>query len=296
MYKSNIFHKANISKKLQELHNTPQLSKDDEYVLIKAWKENKDKDSLDKLVFAHLKLVRKIANGYRGYGIPIEDVISEGYLGVMQAVNSFKLEKGFRFSTYLTYCLRSALQKFVLRLSSIVSVTPSNDNKKIFFGGIRKVKKLLDIKDLRETSDEDEKNIADTLNVPISTVKNIIPRYTRSEFSLNRPVGNDNKNIEFQDWIIDDRQKTEKDILIEKDLSKAKKILHKALQTLNKRELEIISQRRLSDDFISFKEIAKKIGISAERVRQIEMNAMKKLKNEISSSIKYKKLMDECLL
>lgn len=296
MYKSNIFHKANISKKLQELHNTPQLSKDDEYVLIKAWKDKKDKSALDRLVFAHLKLVRKIANGYRGYGIPLEDVISEGYLGVMQAVNSFKLEKGFRFSTYLTYCVRSALQKFVLQLSSIVSVTPSNDNKKIFFGGINKVKKLLGIQNLRQTSYEDEKNIADTLNISVSTVKNIIPRYNRSEFSLNRSVDNDNTNIEFQDWVVDDTQKTEKDILREKDLLKAKKVLCKALRTLNKRELDIISQRRLSDDFVTFKEISKKMGISAERVRQIEAIAMKKLKNEISNSIKYQKLMKECLL
>lgn len=279
------FAKQKISKKLKEFYNTEHLDKDKEFELIDRWKTHKDKKALEQLIGAHSHFVQKIARGYRGYGLPVEDMVSEGYIGIMQAIASFQPERGFRFSTYAWHCIKTCMQNFVLKAKSIVGVKPNNDNKKVFFGGIHRATKKLGIENVENVSSSEINKISKDLEVPHNVVSNMIQRYTKHDFSLNNSVNDDSDKVEFQDWIIDETQQTEAELLMQQDVLAIKRFINEALGTLSNRELQVIKKRRLSDEEISLRDLGKELGISAERVRQLEHSAIDKLKKAIATEV-----------
>lgn len=283
------FAKQKISKKLKEFYNTEHLDKDKEFELIERWKNHKDKKALEQLIGAHSHFVQKIAKGYRGYGLPVEDMISEGYIGIMQAIASFQPERGFRFSTYAWHCIKTCMQNFILKAKSIVGIKPNNDNKKVFFGGINRATKKLGIQDAGNISPNEINKISKDLEVSDQVVSNIIQRYTKSDFSLNNSVNDDSDKVEFQDWIIDETQQTEAELLMQQDVLTVKKFINDALGTLSRKELQVIKRRRLSDEEISLRDLGKELGISAERVRQLEHSAIDKLKKAIATEVAVKR-------
>lgn len=283
-----VFIKKNISNKMKSLYNLQKLDKDEEFILFEKWKTKQDKAALEKLIFSQSGFIRKIANGYRGYGLPIEDMVSEGYIGIMQAINTFSPDRGFRFSTYAWHCIRTAVQNFILKTKSIISIKPNNDNKKMFFGGISKTKKLLNIDDIEMISDSDVQDVSNKLNVSTETVKVIIERFSKSDFSLNVQVG-DEGDTEFQDWITADSQ-SENQLIMDHDIQIVRRLISRAFSILSPREAEAIKLRRMTSSENTLRAVAKKMGISAERVRQLEETAINKLRKALAIDIGFERL------
>lgn len=279
-----------LSPKLREFYKRNNLDKDEEFKLIEQWKLHRDKNALEKLIYTHMRFVKKLARGYRGYGLPIEDMISEGYLGVMQAVNSFSLEKGFRFSTYAGHCIRTALQNFILKAKSIISVKANNENKSLFFGKFQKAMESLGLSDLSSASDDDIKKIASSANISDESVRAVVPRFSTGDFSLNAPMGQEEGADTFIEMVKDESQATEEELLKERDLLTVKVLINKACERLSKNELEVIKKRRLSDKGLSLREIGAQLNISAERVRQLERSAFDKLKKVVIFELRKKKV------
>lgn len=277
-----------ISQKLSGIYEFEFLNKDEEFELIKNWREKSDKKALEKLVMSHMRFVRKIAYGYRGYGLPVEDMVSEGYLGIMQAVRSFAPERGFKFSTYAGHCIRTALQNFILKAKSIVSVKPNNDNKKMFFGAILRTKKHDDDGDVNNNGGQITE-LAKELSASESTIDAVLSRFSKKDFSLNATIDNEGGEDVFQDWLVDPAQKTEQEILLEIDLAAVRTLIDKALCGLSKRELEVVKRRRLGDEEVSLRDLGDELGLSGERVRQIEHSAMEKIRNFITLELKTRK-------
>ena len=264
---------------LQEIKRFPILTAEEEYMLAKRFKEHGDNKAAHKLVTSHLRLVAKIAMGYRGYGLPVTDLISEGNVGIMQAVKKFDPEKGFRLATYAMWWIRAQIQEYVLHSWSLVKIGTTAAQKKLFFN-LKKLKNQLESIDEGNLSPENVREIAKRLNVKEAEVVSMENRLFSGDQSLNVQIGTEEKT-EWQDTIKDDR-KTQ-DTIIENinEFDYRKNLLEKAMSVLNTREKQIIKLRKLAEKPKKLEELSKHFEISRERVRQIEEKAMEKLQNEI---------------
>ena len=272
---------GNLSIYLQEIKRFPILSAEEEYMLAKSFKEHGDTKAAHKLVTSHLRLVAKIAMGYRGYGLPVTDLISEGNVGIMQAVKKFDPEKGFRLATYAMWRIRAQIQEYVLHSWSLVKIGTTAAQKKLFFN-LKKLKNQLESIDEGNLSPDNVREIANRLNVKEVEVTNMEGRLFSGDQSLNVQLGHE-AETEWQDMIVDEND-TQDIIIANKDeYNHRKKLFVKALKILNPREKEIINLRRLSEKPKKLEELSKKFNISRERVRQIEEKAFEKLQKEISN-------------
>ena len=274
-------YEGNLAFYLQEIKRFPILTAQEEYMLAKRFKEHGDTEAAHKLVTSHLRLVAKIAMGYRGYGLPVTDLISEGNVGIMQAVKKFDPEKGFRLATYAMWWIRAQIQEYVLHSWSLVKIGTTAAQKKLFFN-LKKLKNQLQSIEDGNLSPENVREIANRLDVKEVEVKDMESRLFSGDQSLNVQLGNET-NTEWQDTIVDDEDT--QDIIVETkdEYLHRKKLFTKALKVLNLREKEIIKLRRLRDKPKKLEELSQQFKISRERVRQIEEKAMEKLQKEISN-------------
>ena len=272
---------GNLAVYLQEIKKFPMLTAEEEYMLAKRYKEHGDSDAAHKLVTSHLRLVAKIAMGYRGYGLPVTDLISEGNVGIMQAVKRFDPEKGFRLATYAMWWIRAQIQEYVLHSWSLVKIGTTAAQKKLFFN-LRKIKNQLTSIDSGNLSPENVREIATRLDVKEGEVVDMENRLFTSDQSLNIKLGQEN-DTEWQD-LIEDKQETQDRIIENKDeLDYRRSLFSKAFEVLNEREKAIIKLRKLSENPLKLEDLSKKYKISRERVRQIEEKALEKLQKEISN-------------
>ncbi len=274
---------GNLSIYLQEIKKFPILTPEEEYMLAKRYKEHGDSDAAHKLVTSHLRLVAKIAMGYRGYGLPVTDLISEGNVGIMQAVKKFDPERGFRLATYAMWWIRAQIQEYVLHSWSLVKIGTTAAQKKLFFN-LKKIKKQLSAIDSDDLSPENVREIASRLDVKEAEVINMNNRLFSSDQSLNVQVGNEIET-EWQDMLVDNNETQDKILENKDEFIYRKKIFKKAFEVLNDREKEIINLRKLKDKPLKLEELSKKFNISRERVRQIEEKALEKIQKHISNLV-----------
>ena len=271
---------GNLSIYLQEIKKFPILTAEEEYMLAKRYKEHGDTEAAHKLVTSHLRLVAKIAMGYRGYGLPVTDLISEGNVGIMQAVKKFDPERGFRLATYAMWWIRAQIQEYVLHSWSLVKIGTTAAQKKLFFN-LRKLKNQLSSIDAGNLSPENAREIASRLNVKEAEVLDMDNRLFSGDQSLNVQIGEEG-DTEWQDMLVDSNDTQDNILANSNELSFRKKIFEQALEVLNDREKEIISLRKLKDKPVKLEELSKKFNISRERVRQIEEKAFEKLQKQVS--------------
>ena len=271
---------GNLAFYLQEIKKFPILTAEEEYMLARRYKEHDDTKAAHKLVTSHLRLVAKIAMGYRGYGLPVTDLISEGNVGIMQAVKKFDPERGFRLATYAMWWIRAQIQEYVLHSWSLVKIGTTAAQKKLFFN-LKKLKNQLSSIDSGDLSPENAREIASRLNVKEAEVLDMNNRLFSGDQSLNTKVG-DEGDTEWQDMIIDSNDTQDNILEHTNELTYRKKIFEQALDVLNDREKEIISLRKLRDKPVKLEELSKKFNISRERVRQIEEKAFEKLQKQVS--------------
>jgi RNA polymerase sigma-32 factor len=264
---------GNLSRYLQEIRKFPMLSPEEELALAKRWKEHGDESAAHKLVTSHLRLVAKIAMGYRGYGLPVGELISEGNVGMMQAVKRFDPERGFRLATYAMWWIRAAIQEYILHSWSLVKMGTTAAQKKLFFN----------------LKPEQVEKIARVLAVPEQDVVSMNRRLASPDHSLNAPVRADSEG-EWQDWLVDDQETQESELADRQDLSNRRMLLGEALKTLNERERHILIERRLKDEPTTLEELSQQYGISRERVRQIEVRAFEKLQKSMKTQIVERRL------
>jgi len=269
---------GSLSRYLAEIRRFPMLEKDEEYMLAKRFAEHQDPEAAHRLVTSHLRLVAKIAMGYRGYGLPIGEVISEGNVGLMQAVKRFDPDKGFRLATYAMWWIKAAIQEYILRSWSLVKIGTTAAQKKLFFN-LRKIKGQIDAIDEGDLRPEQVKLIADRLGVEQGDVIEMNRRMMGGEASLNAPLGNgDDSGGEWQDWLVDENAvNAEQKLASEGEFDLRLSLLERAMETLNERERHIITERRLKDEPATLEDLSKEFGVSRERVRQIEARAFEKL-------------------
>ena len=281
MYLPVLSSEGSLALYLQEIKKFPILTAEEEFMLAKRYKEHGNSDAAHKLVTSHLRLVAKIAMGYRGYGLPVTDLISEGNVGIMQAVKRFDPEKGFRLATYAMWWIRAQIQEYVLHSWSLVKIGTTAAQKKLFFN-LRKLKNQLTSIDSGNLSPENVREIATRLDVKEVEVIDMNNRLYGGDQSLNVKVSNE-ADTEWQDMLVDQNE-IQGEILEKKnELSYRKKIFKKALEVLNEREKEIITLRKLREKPLKLEELSAKFNISRERVRQIEEKALKKLQKEVSN-------------
>jgi RNA polymerase sigma-32 factor len=259
------------------------LEPQDEYMLAKRWREHGDRDAAHKLVTSHLRLVAKIAMGYRGYGLPISEVISEGNVGLMQAVKRFEPEKGFRLATYAMWWIKAAIQEYILRSWSLVKMGTTANQKKLFFN-LRKAKSKISALEEGDLRPDQVKLIAKRLGVTEQDVVDM-NRRLGGDVSLNAPIREDGDSGEWQDWLVDDVSDQETRLAESEESDNRKKALGEALSVLNERERRIFEARRLADDPITLEDLAAEFGVSRERVRQIEVRAFEKVQRAVKSRI-----------
>ncbi len=272
---------GNLAIYLQEIKKFPILTAEEEYMLAKRYKEHGDTEAAHKLVTSHLRLVAKIAMGYRGYGLPVTDLISEGNVGIMQAVKKFDPERGFRLATYAMWWIRAQIQEYVLHSWSLVKIGTTAAQKKLFFN-LKKLKNQLSSIDSGDLSPENAREIANRLNVKEGEVLDMNNRLFSGDQSLNVQVG-DEGDTEWQDMLVDSNETHENLIANKDELKYRKKIFEQAIEILNDREKEIITLRKLQDKPVKLEELSKKFNISRERVRQIEEKAFEKLQKQVSA-------------
>ena len=271
---------GNLSIYLQEIKKFPILTAEEEYMLAKRYKEHGDTEAAHKLVTSHLRLVAKIAMGYRGYGLPVTDLISEGNVGIMQAVKKFDPERGFRLATYAMWWIRAQIQEYVLHSWSLVKIGTTAAQKKLFFN-LKKLKNQLSSIDSGNLSPDNAREIASRLNVKEAEVLDMDNRLFSGDQSLNVQVGEEG-DTEWQDMLVDSNDTQDNLLANSNELSFRKKIFEQALEVLNDREKEIITLRKLKDKPVKLEELSKKFNISRERVRQIEEKAFEKLQKQVS--------------
>src|SRR5947207_1118489 len=269
---------SGLSRYLAEIRKFPMLEPQQEYMLAKRWREHDDRDAAHQLVTSHLRLVAKIAMGYRGYGLPISEVVSEGNVGLMQAVKRFEPEKGFRLATYAMWWIKAAIQEYILRSWSLVKMGTTANQMKLFFN-LRKAKSKISALDEGDMRPEQVKLIAKRLGVTEQDVVDI-HRRLGGDVSLNAPIREDGDSGEWQDWLLDDSASQETRLVESEESDNRKKALGEALSVLNERERRIFEARRLADDPITLEELADEFGVSRERVRQIEVRAFEKRSEE----------------
>ena len=270
---------SNLSRYLQEIRRFPMLAPEEEYMLGKSWREHGDIEAAHKLVTSHLRLVAKIAMGYRGYGLPLSELISEGNVGMMQAVKRFEPDRGFRLATYAMWWIRAAIQEYILHSWSLVKMGTTAAQKKLFFN-LRKLKGQMRAIEEGDLSPEQVNKIATTLDVPEADVISMNRRLGAPDHSLNAPLRQDGDG-EWQDWLVDDSDNQEIRLAESEEFGKRKGLLKDAMTTLNDRERRILTARRLQDEPITLEDLSQEYGISRERVRQIEVRAFEKLQKSI---------------
>jgi RNA polymerase sigma-32 factor len=270
---------GNLQRYLSEIRKFPMLAADEEYMLAKRWKEHGDVDAVHKMVTSHLRLVAKIAMGYRGYGLPIAELVSEGNVGMMQAVKRFEPEKGFRLSTYAMWWIRASIQEYILYSWSLVKMGTTAAQKKLFFN-LRRLKGQIKEIDDGDLAPESVRQIATTLAVSEDDVVQMNRRMSGGDQSLNAPMRQDGE-AEWQDWLVDDSD-TQDIVVAEADeLDHRRSMLEAAMATLTERERHIFTERRLRDDPVTLEDLSKDFGVSRERVRQIEVRAFEKVQRAI---------------
>jgi RNA polymerase sigma-32 factor len=273
-----------LSHYLAEIRKFPMLEPQEEYMLGKRWREHGDSDAAHKLITSHLRLVAKIAMGYRGYGLPIGEVISEGNVGLMQAVKRFEPDKGFRLATYAMWWIRASIQEYILRSWSLVKLGTTAAQKRLFFN-LRKAKSQISALEEGDLRPDQVKRIATRLGV---SEKDVIDMNRRlgGDASLNAPIRADTESGEWQDWLVDDHVDQESQLAASEELDNRKRALGQALDVLNDRERRIFEARRLSDNPITLEELAAEFGVSRERVRQIEVRAFEKVQAAVVARVK----------
>jgi RNA polymerase sigma-32 factor len=273
---------GNLNSYLQQIRKFPMLTQNEEFTLAKAWRDKGKVDSAHKLVTSHLRLVAKIAMGYRGYGLPLSELISEGNVGMMQAVKRFDPDRGFRLATYAMWWIRASIQEYILHSWSLVKMGTTASQKKLFFN-LRKLKGQIKALEDGDMSPENVSKIATTLGVPEQDVVSMNRRLAAPDHSLNAPVRADGDG-EWQDWLEDESANQETLLANSEELQKRRLLLTAAMKTLNDRERHILQERRLKDDPTTLEELSKIYEISRERVRQIEVRAFEKLQKAIRNA------------
>jgi RNA polymerase sigma-32 factor len=272
-----------LTRYLEEIRQFPMLEPQQEYMLAKSWREHDDRDAAHQLVTSHLRLVARIAMGYRGYGLPIGEVISEGNVGLMQAVKRFDPEKGFRLATYAMWWIRAAIQEYILRSWSLVKMGTTAAQKKLFFN-LRKIKGQLKALEEGDLHPDQVKLIATRLGVSEDDVVSM-NRRLGGDSSLNAPVRNDAESGEWMDWLTDDTAIDQETALAESQEKEQRRgMLHDALETLNERERRVFEARRLSDDPLTLEQLSTEFGVSRERIRQIEVRAFEKVQKAVQKA------------
>ena len=277
-----------LSIYLAQIKKFPMLDAEEEYMLAKNWRENGNLKSAHKLVTSHLRLVAKIAMGYRGYGLPVNELISEGNLGLMRAVKKFDPDKGFRLATYAMWWIKAAIQEYVLRSWSLVKMGTTTAQKKLFFN-LKKIKNQIAPRSEGDLKKEHVEDIAKRLSVSEDEVISMNRRLSGKEQSLNAPIGEDGD--EWQDWVVDNDMDHELKIAQSDEMEQRKDLLQDSIKVLNEREKKILYSRRLTDEPVTLDELSKKYKISRERVRQIENKAFEKLQKHMLNSAKSKNLL-----
>ena len=278
-----------LSVYLAQIKKFPILDAEEEYMLAKNWKERGNLKSAHKLVTSHLRLVAKIAMGYRGYGLPVNELISEGNIGLMQAVKKFDPEKGFRLATYAMWWIKAAIQEYVLRSWSLVKMGTTSAQKKLFFN-LKKMKKQIAPYEEGDLKKEQVDQISKKLGVKSEEVVNMNRRMMGQEKSLNDPI-KDGEKGEWQDWIVSDDLDQELFVSQKQEMDEKKSLLHQSIKILNDREREILEERKLSSEPKTLEELSKKYKISRERIRQIETKAFEKLQKTMINASKSKNLL-----
>lgn len=273
---------ASLSRYLDEINAFPMLEKDEEYSLAKRWVDHGDVAAAHRLVTSHLRFVAKIAMGYRGYGLPVSDLISEGNIGLMQAVKRFDPDKGFRLSTYAMWWIKAAIQEYVLRSWSLVKIGSSATQKRLFFN-LRRLKNRLQAFGEGSLSPENVERIAEELDVSEQDVMDMDTRFTVSDQQLNARVGGEDGGAEFMDFLASGEESQETQLVEQEEKSQRQQLLTQAIGTLAEREQDILTKRRLQEPAITLEELSQEYNISRERVRQIEVRAMEKLQIAITA-------------
>ena len=277
-----------LSVYLAQIKKFPMLDAEEEYMLAKNWKTTGNLKSAEKLVTSHLRLVAKIAMGYRGYGLPVNEMISEGNVGLMQAVKKFKPEKGFRLATYAMWWIKASIQEYILRSWSLVKIGTTTAQKKLFFN-LKKIKNQISPKSEGDLKDKHVSEIAEKLNVKKEEVVSMNRRLAGKEYSLNAQIGEDGD--EWQDWLIDKEMDQELKFAQKEEMDQRKDLLKDSIQILNDREKEILYARRLNDTPTTLENLSKKYKISRERIRQIENKAFEKVQKHMLNSARSKNLL-----
>ena len=277
-----------LSTYLAQIKKFPMLAAEEEYMLAKNWKTTGNIKSAEKLVTSHLRLVAKIAMGYKGYGLPVNEMISEGNVGLMQAVKKFKPEKGFRLATYAMWWIKASIQEYILRSWSLVKIGTTTAQKKLFFN-LKKIKNQIAPRSEGDLRDEHVAEIADKLDVRKDEVVSMNRRLSGKEFSLNSPIGEDGD--EWQDWLVDKELDHDLKFAQQEEMKQRKDLLSDSIKILNDREKEILYARRLNEKPTTLEDLSKKYKISRERIRQIENKAFEKLQKNMLNSAKSKNLL-----
>ena len=278
-----------LSSYLSQIKKFPMLSAEEEYMLAKSWRDRGDLKSAQKLITSHLRLVAKIAMGYRGYGLPVSEMVSEGNIGLMQAVKKFEPEKGFRLATYAMWWIKASIQEYILRSWSLVKMGTTTAQKKLFFN-LKKIKNQLASNNYGDLKKEHVQEISKRLNVKEEEVVSMNRRLIGKEKSLNDPI-KDEDGSEWQDWIVDEKIDNELKISHDQEFTKRKELMEESMSILNQREKEILTARKLSEDAATLEDLSKKYKVSRERVRQIETKAFEKLQKAMLNSAKSKNLL-----
>ena len=282
---------ASLQRYLQEIRKFPMLSPEEEYMLAKAWVEHKDVEAAHKLVTSHLRLVAKIAMGYRGYGLPLSELIAEGNVGMMQAVKRFDPDKGFRLATYAMWWIRAAIQEYILRSWSLVKLGTTAAQKKLFFN-LRRIKSRIEAFEEGDLKPEEVRQIAEELGVPEEEVISMNRRMAGGDHSLNAPLSQDGDG-EWQDWLTDESPDQEEQVAEAEEFAARHQLLEEALKTLNERERHIFVERRLSEEPKTLEELSKVYGVSRERIRQIEVRAFEKVQKAVRELARQKGLIEK---
>ena len=273
---------GNLSRYLQDIRKFPMLEHDEEFMLAKSWREHDDTEAAHKLVTSHLRLVAKIAMGYRGYGLPLSELISEGNVGMMQAVKRFDPDRGFRLATYAMWWIRASIQEYILHSWSLVKMGTTAAQKKLFFN-LRKLKGQMRAIEEGDLAPEQVAHIAEALGVPEDDVVQMNRRLAAPDHSLNAPLRIDGDG-EWQDWLVDEGESQETLLAESEEMGKRRALLVAAMKMLNDRERHILEERRLKDSPTTLEELSQQYGISRERVRQIEVRAFEKLQKSIRNA------------
>ena len=289
---SNITPEGNLSRYLEEIRKFPMLSAEDEYTLAKDWKDTGNIEAAHQLVTSHLRLVAKIAMGYRGYGLPMGELIAEGNLGMMHAVKRFEPEKGFRLSTYAMWWIKASIQEYILRSWSLVKIGTTAAQKKLFFN-LRRLKGEIKAIEDGDMNPENVTRIATELDVSEDEVVSMNRRMSGGDHSLNAQVSTEGEAAEWQDWLVDDRDTQDVQFAEAEEYDVRRKLMFDAMKGLNDREIAIIQARRLNDSPETLEDLSQRFGISRERVRQIEVRAFEKLQLAVREKANELNLIEE---